>query len=186
MRSRAAGHAISITGLGCYVPERVLTNDEIAGIVDTSDEWISSRTGIRERRVAAEHEAMSDLALPAARRALEQAGVRGSDLQEIIVATVTPDSAFPPTAALLADRPGRARARRRRRHPHAHPRLERPVDARPLRRRSRGRGARARRERRLPRFRAGRGRRRRQGADPPRQRLADLRERQPLPDDERP
>src|SRR5207244_8701613 len=108
MKSRAAGHPISITGLGCYVPERVLTNDEIAGIVDTSDEWISSRTGIRERRVAAEHEAMSDLALPAARQALEQAGVRGSDVDVIIVATVTPGMAFPATAALLAGELGSA------------------------------------------------------------------------------
>src|SRR3954449_2577471 len=110
MRSRATGRPISITGLGCYVPERVLTNDEIAGIVNTSDEWISSRTGIRERRVAGEHEAMSDLSLPAARQALEQAHVRGSDLDVIIVATVTPDMAFPATAALLADELGSADA----------------------------------------------------------------------------
>jgi 3-oxoacyl-[acyl-carrier-protein] synthase III len=110
MRSRASGYPISITGLGCYVPERVLTNDEIAGMVDTSDEWISSRTGIKQRRVAAEHEAMSDLSLPAARRALEQAGVSGPDLDLIIVATVTPDMAFPATAALLADELGSAEA----------------------------------------------------------------------------
>jgi 3-oxoacyl-[acyl-carrier-protein] synthase-3 len=110
MRARAAGYPISITGLGCYVPERVLTNDEIAGIVDTSDEWISSRTGIKERRVAAEHEAMSDLSLPAARRALEQAGVSGPELDVIIVATVTPDMAFPATAALIADELGSADA----------------------------------------------------------------------------
>jgi 3-oxoacyl-[acyl-carrier-protein] synthase-3 len=110
MKSRAAGYPISITGLGCYVPERVLTNDEIAGIVDTSDEWISSRTGIRERRVAAEHEAMSDLSLPASRLALEQAGVAGPDLDLIIVATVTPDMAFPATATLLADELGSADA----------------------------------------------------------------------------
>jgi len=110
MRSRASGYPISITGLGCYVPERVLTNDEIAGMVDTSDEWISSRTGIKQRRVAAEHEAMSDLALPAARRALEQAGVSGPDLDLIIVATVTPDMAFPATATLLADELGSADA----------------------------------------------------------------------------
>jgi len=106
MRARAAGHPISITGLGCHVPERVLTNDELAGIVETSDEWISSRTGIRERRIAAEHEAMSDLSLPASRIALEEAGVRGADLDVIIVATVTPDMAFPATAALLADELG--------------------------------------------------------------------------------
>ena len=110
MRSRASGYPISITGLGCYVPERVLTNDEIAGMVDTTDEWISSRTGIKQRRVAAEHEAMSDLSLPAARRALEQAGVSGPDLDLIIVATVTPDMAFPATAALLADELGSAEA----------------------------------------------------------------------------
>jgi 3-oxoacyl-[acyl-carrier-protein] synthase-3 len=110
MRSRAAGHSISITGLGCYVPERVLTNDEIAQLVDTSDEWISTRTGIKQRRVAAEHEAMSDLALPAAQRALTQAGVRGEDVDLIIVATVTPDMAFPATAALLADELGSADA----------------------------------------------------------------------------
>src|SRR5438045_8250884 len=110
MRSRASGRPISITGLGCYVPERVLTNDEIAGIVDTSDEWISSRTGIKERRVAAEHEAMSDLALPAARTALGQAGVRGRDVDLIIVATVTPGMAFPATAAILADELGSAAA----------------------------------------------------------------------------
>src|SRR5256884_2735633 len=110
MKSRAAGHPISITGLGCYVPERVLTNDEIAGIVDTSDEWISSRTGIRERRVAAEHEAMSDLALPAAREALENAGLRGQDVDVLIVATVTPDMAFPATAAILADQLGASEA----------------------------------------------------------------------------
>ena len=106
MRSRAAGHPISITGLGCHVPERVLTNDELAGIVETSDEWIASRTGIRERRIAADHEAMSDLSLPASRIALEQAGLRGPDLDVIIVATVTPDMAFPATAALLADELG--------------------------------------------------------------------------------
>jgi 3-oxoacyl-[acyl-carrier-protein] synthase-3 len=110
LKARAAGYPISITGLGCYVPERVLTNDEIAGMVDTSDEWISSRTGIRQRRVAAEHEAMSDLSLPAARRALEQAGVSGPELDVIIVATVTPDMAFPATAALLADELGSADA----------------------------------------------------------------------------
>src|SRR5438552_15948700 len=110
MKSRAAGHPISITGLGCYVPERVVTNHELAGIVETSDEWISSRTGIRERRVAAEHEAMSDLALPASRIALEQSGGRGSDLDVIIVATVTPDMAFPATAALRADVLGSADA----------------------------------------------------------------------------
>ena len=106
MIGRANGVPISITGLGCHVPERVVTNDELAAVVETSDEWISSRTGIKERRVAAEHEAMSDLSLPAAREALEMAGVRGEDVDVLIVATVTPDMAFPATAALLADQLG--------------------------------------------------------------------------------
>jgi 3-oxoacyl-[acyl-carrier-protein] synthase-3 len=100
------GSPITITGLGCYVPERVLRNDELARMVETSDEWIVERTGIRERRVAAPDEAMSDLALPAAERALEQAGVEPKDIDLIIVATVTPDMAFPSTGALVADRLG--------------------------------------------------------------------------------
>jgi 3-oxoacyl-[acyl-carrier-protein] synthase-3 len=110
MKARANGRPISITGLGCYVPERVMTNADMAQIVDTSDEWIVSRTGIKERRIAADHEAMSDLALPAAREALEQAGVLGKDLDVIIVATVTPDMTFPSTAALLADALGSSEA----------------------------------------------------------------------------
>jgi 3-oxoacyl-[acyl-carrier-protein] synthase-3 len=97
------GRPISITGLGCYVPERVVTNDELAQMVDTSDEWIMERTGIRERRVAAPEEALSDLCLPAARAALEQAGVRAADLDLVIVATVTPDMLFPSTGAIIAD-----------------------------------------------------------------------------------
>jgi 3-oxoacyl-[acyl-carrier-protein] synthase-3 len=97
------GIAISVTGLGSHVPERVVTNDELSHYVDTSDEWIRERTGIRERRIAAESEALSDLALPAARAALAQAGVEGRDVDLLIVATVTPDMAFPSTAAILAD-----------------------------------------------------------------------------------
>jgi 3-oxoacyl-[acyl-carrier-protein] synthase-3 len=110
MIARANGRPVSITGLGCHVPERVLKNDEIAQIVDTSDEWIRDRTGIRERRIADDTEAMSDLSLPAARRALEQAGLEGKDVDLLIVATVTPDMAFPATAALLADELGAADA----------------------------------------------------------------------------
>jgi 3-oxoacyl-[acyl-carrier-protein] synthase III len=101
---------VTITGLGAHVPERVLTNDELAGLVDTSDEWIVTRTGIRERRIAAETEALSDLALPAAQQALEQAGSDGKDIDLLIVATVTPDMMFPSTAAILADRLGAADA----------------------------------------------------------------------------
>jgi 3-oxoacyl-[acyl-carrier-protein] synthase III len=100
------GVEVSITGLGCKVPDRVVTNDELSQHVDTSDEWIVERTGIRERRIAAPDEALSDLALPAARDALAQAGLEGKDIDLIIVATVTPDMAFPSTAALLADEVG--------------------------------------------------------------------------------
>jgi len=100
------GFDVSITGLGCKVPDRVVTNDELSQHVDTSDEWIIERTGIRERRIAAPEEALSDLALPAARAALEQAGLEGKDVDLIIVATVTPDMAFPSTAALVADQLG--------------------------------------------------------------------------------
>jgi len=97
------GIEVSITGLGCKVPDRVVTNDELSQYVDTSNEWIMERTGIRERRIAAPEEALSDLALPAARDALAQAGLQGSDVDLLIVATVTPDMAFPSTAAILAD-----------------------------------------------------------------------------------
>jgi 3-oxoacyl-[acyl-carrier-protein] synthase-3 len=99
----ANGRPVSITGLGCYVPDRVLSNDDLAQLVDTSDEWIMERTGIRERRIAAPEQAMSDLALPACEQALEQAGLSGADIDLIIMATVTPDMSFPATAALLGD-----------------------------------------------------------------------------------
>jgi 3-oxoacyl-[acyl-carrier-protein] synthase-3 len=94
---------VSITGLGTYAPERVLTNDELAELVDTTDEWITERTGIKERRIAAPEQAMTDLALPAARMALERAGVEPEEIDLIIVATVTPDMMFPTTGSLLAD-----------------------------------------------------------------------------------
>ena len=94
---------VSITGLGIEVPERVLTNDELSRMVNTTDEWIVSRTGIRERRIAAPDEALSDIAIPAARTALERANVRPEDLDLIIVTTVTPDMLFPTTAAILGD-----------------------------------------------------------------------------------
>ena len=100
------GRPISITGLGCYVPERVITNVELSKMVDTSDEWIVERTGIRERRVAAPEEALSDMCIPAARDALEQAGVDAADVDLIIVATVTPDMFFPSTGAIVADELG--------------------------------------------------------------------------------
>jgi 3-oxoacyl-[acyl-carrier-protein] synthase-3 len=106
MIGTANGLAVSITGLGSQVPERVMTNDELSTMMDTSDEWIVSRTGIRERRIAAEGETLSDLALPAVREALEDAGLKGSELDLVIVATVTPDMAFPATAAIIADEIG--------------------------------------------------------------------------------
>ncbi len=103
MIAQTSGRRISITGLGCHVPDRVVTNDDLAAMVDTNDEWIRERTGIRERRVAADDEALTDIALPAARRALEMAGVEAASIDLLIVATVTPDMAFPSAAALLAD-----------------------------------------------------------------------------------
>ena len=105
-----ANGTISITGIGAYAPERVVTNDDLSGLMDTSDEWIVERTGIRERRVAADDQALSDLALPAARAALEQAGMPGADVDLIIVATVTADMAFPSAAAILADELGAGEA----------------------------------------------------------------------------
>ena len=102
----ANGQPVSISGLGCHVPERVLTNEELSTLVDTSDEWIVTRTGIRERRIAAQDEALSDIALPACKDALEQAGVPPAEIDLVLVATVTPDMAFPATAAILADELG--------------------------------------------------------------------------------
>ncbi len=104
------GLDISITGLGSRVPDRVVSNDELAQYVDTSNEWILERTGIRERRMAAKEEALSDIALPACRDALAQAGVDGRDVDLLIVATVTPDMAFPSTGAILANKLGAADA----------------------------------------------------------------------------
>jgi 3-oxoacyl-[acyl-carrier-protein] synthase-3 len=103
MLGTATGPRIGITGLGTHVPDRVLTNDELAGMVDTSDEWIRERTGIRERRIAGEQEALTDIALPAARDALADAGVAASEIDLLICATVTPDMMFPTSSALLAD-----------------------------------------------------------------------------------
>src|SRR5437868_8472887 len=103
MIGKAQGPRISITGLGAHVPDRVLTNDELSTLVDTTDEWIMERTGIRERRIAAPEEALTDLALPAARLALAQAQVDPRDLDLVLCATVTPDMMFPTSSALLAD-----------------------------------------------------------------------------------
>ena len=99
----ASGVRIGLTGLGTHVPERVLTNAELAEIVDTTDEWIRERTGIRERRIAADDEALTDIALPAATLALADAGVDAADIDLLICATVTPDMMFPTSSALLAN-----------------------------------------------------------------------------------
>ena len=95
-----------IAGTGSYLPEKVLTNDDLAKFVDTSDEWIASRTGIRERHVAAEGETTGDLAYHAAIRAMEAAGVTASELDLIVLGTTTPDLIFPSTACLLQARLG--------------------------------------------------------------------------------
>ena len=87
-----------IYGVGAYLPERVLTNADLERMVDTTDEWIVSHTGIRERRIAADEQATSDLALAAGRQALEDAGIGPESLELVIVTTVTPDHFFPATA----------------------------------------------------------------------------------------
>lgn len=92
---------VSISGTGFYVPDRIMTNADLEAIVETSDEWIFTRTGIRERRIAAPDEATSDMAAAAARRAMESAGVEAAEIDFIIVATCTPDMAFPSTACLV-------------------------------------------------------------------------------------
>jgi 3-oxoacyl-[acyl-carrier-protein] synthase-3 len=106
MIGSAQGVRIGVTGLGVHVPEKVMTNAELSTIVETSDEWIRERTGIRERRIAAPDEALTDIALPAARAALDDAGVDAADIDLLICATVTPDMMFPTSSALLADELG--------------------------------------------------------------------------------
>ena len=90
-----------ILGVGKYLPENILTNADLERMVDTTDEWITTRTGVKERRIAAENEATSDMALKAAKNALKKADLKPEDLDLIIVATITPDMFFPSTACLL-------------------------------------------------------------------------------------
>ena len=110
MIGSATGTRIGITGLGVNVPDRVMTNDDLAQYVDTTDEWIVERTGIRERRMATEDEALTDIALPAARAALAEAGADPESIDLLICATVTPDMLFPTSSALMADTLGMPRA----------------------------------------------------------------------------
>ena len=95
-----------IAGTGSYLPERIVTNRELEGRIDTTDEWIVSRTGIEARHVAADGEMTSDLALHAARRAMRAAGVKAEDIDLIVCATTTPDMVFPSTACILQDKLG--------------------------------------------------------------------------------
>ena len=104
------GRTCSITAVGSYVPDRVLTNADLEKKVDTSDEWITSRTGIKQRRIAAEDQFTSDLATQAASRAMQAGGITADQIDLIIVATITPDMLFPATACLVQKKLGARRA----------------------------------------------------------------------------
>ena len=95
------GPSVIIRGIGTYVPKRILTNDDLSHMVDTSDEWIRSRTGIRERRIAEDDEHTSDMAVNAGRNAIKNSGLQPHDIDLVIVATITPDMPFPATACLV-------------------------------------------------------------------------------------
>lgn len=110
LRADRTPRPVSIIGTGSYVPERVLTNAELEKMVDTSDEWIVTRTGIRERRIAAPDEPTSKMAAAAARRAMEMAGITADEIDLIIVATVTPDTCFPATSCWVQRELGAHRA----------------------------------------------------------------------------
>ncbi|MCZ6507244.1 MAG: ketoacyl-ACP synthase III [Acidobacteria bacterium] len=102
----ATEQTIGILGLGAYTPERIMTNDDWAELIDTSDEWITTRTGIKRRRFAADDETSADLAVAAAREALADAGITADEIDEIVVATDTPEMYTPDTAAFVQDRLG--------------------------------------------------------------------------------
>lgn len=105
-RGNQPQRTVSIIGTGSYVPERVLSNADLEKLVETSDEWITSRTGIKERRIAAEGENTSDLAAKAALAAMENAGITAEEIDLILVATVTPDMFFPSTACFVQTKIG--------------------------------------------------------------------------------
>src|SRR5690554_2718478 len=100
----------TITGLGKYIPAKVLTNKDLEKMVDTSDEWITSRTGIKERHIVEDNVSTSDIAYEAAQEALKNSGLTAKDIELIIVATVTADMAFPATACILQERLGAVNA----------------------------------------------------------------------------
>jgi 3-oxoacyl-[acyl-carrier-protein] synthase-3 len=102
-RQHQPKRTVSIIGTGSYVPERVLTNAELEKMVETSDEWITTRTGIKERRIAAEGEHTSDLAAKAAQAALENAGISAEEVDLILVATVTPRHVLPEHSVLRSE-----------------------------------------------------------------------------------
>src|SRR5450432_1807702 len=102
----APKRSVSIIGTGSYLPERVLSNADLEKMVDTNDEWIVSRTGIKERRIAADDESTSDLAAKAALSAMENAGITADEIDLILVATITPDMFFPSTACFVQTKIG--------------------------------------------------------------------------------
>ena len=97
---------IRVTGVGSYLPERILTNADLSRMVDTTDDWIKSRSGISQRHIAAEGETTSDLATHAGRNALKNAGLKPDDIDLIVLATVTPDLTFPATATMVQEKLG--------------------------------------------------------------------------------
>ena len=109
-RSDKAFRTVSIIGTGSYVPEKIITNDDLSRMVDTSDEWITTRTGIKERRIAAKDEYTSDMAAKAALKAIEQAKISPKEINLILVATATPDMLFPATACFVQKKIGATNA----------------------------------------------------------------------------
>jgi len=105
-RHNFEGRTCSIMSVGSYVPDRILTNADLEKMVDTTNEWIVTRTGIKERRIAAQHQATSDLAANAARVAMERARISPAEIDLIILATITPDMPFPSTACLVQEKIG--------------------------------------------------------------------------------
>ena len=105
-RSAKPQRTVSIIGTGSYVPEKILTNDDLSQIVETDDEWITTRTGIKERRIAADDEYTSDMGAKAALAAMKQAGITGDEIDLILVATATPDMVFPATACFIQTKIG--------------------------------------------------------------------------------